>query len=563
MPTTPNGYAFFCSLILFVLPIFSTAQVGNDAGENARQHIRDAAVHPEKAALGAIDEPMALKDVSVWSPTYPVLTGKDDNPILRVRIDASGFERALPVTGMSFDLSASDDVKDIRYARLYYTGSSPNFSAGSPFGERSEGKEQIAFEGLRNLQPGPNYFWLSFSLREDADLLHQLGAAFDHAVVDKKAVRTATPYQYPRKRIGRALRQHMDDGVHTFRIPGLATTNEGTLIAVYDVRRESSVDLQGDVDVGMSRSTDGGQTWAPMEIILDMGRWGGLPEDQNGVGDPAVLVDRETNTIWVAGLWAHGHPGRRSWFASQRGLAPGKTNQMVLVKSEDDGQTWSAPINITEQIKDPNWHLLLQGPGRGITMKDGTLVFPAQFKDGDQIPHATIIYSRDRGQTWRIGTGAKSHTTEAQVVELRDGSLMLNMRDDRGGDEGGKNGTGARSIAVTKDLGKTWIEHPTSRRALPEPVCMASILKHDDAAGQSILLFSNPRHRYHRENMTIQLSKDEGSTWPEKFHLLLDEGQGRGYSCLTMIGEDTIGILYEGSGADLVFQKVSLRDLVD
>src|SRR5690606_30718071 len=103
-----------------------------------------------------------------------------------------------------------------------------------------------------------------------------------------------------------ALRKHMDDDVHTYRIPGLHVTNEGTLLAVYDVRRDSSRDLQGNIDIGLSRSTDGGNTWEPMEVILDMKEWGGLPEKFNGVSDPNILIDRNTNTIFVAGLWMHG-----------------------------------------------------------------------------------------------------------------------------------------------------------------------------------------------------------------------------------------------------------------
>lgn len=349
-----------------------------------------------------------------------------------------------------------------------------------------------------------------------------------------------------------ALRKHGDQGVDTYRIPGLVTTNNGSLIAVYDVRRNGAVDLQEDVDIGMNRSTDGGETWEPMKIIMDMCEWGGLPEDQNGIGDPAILVDKKTGTIWVAAVWAHGHPGERNWWASKPGMTPKETSQLMLTKSEDDGVSWSEPINITSQIKNPEWHLLLQGPGKGITMNDGTLVFPAQFKDEKEMPHSTIIYSRDRGNTWKIGTGAKPNTTESQVVELEDGSLMLNMRDNRGG---------SRSVYTTIDMGNTWVEHPTSRKALPEPVCMASLIKHT-YQGQEYLLFSNPNSTEKRENMTIKLSKDMGNTWPEANQLLLDVGIGRGYSCMTSIDEETIGVLYEGSQADLVFQRVRIADLL-
>ena len=348
------------------------------------------------------------------------------------------------------------------------------------------------------------------------------------------------------------LRQHNDDGVHTYRIPGLVTTKKGTLLAVYDIRRNGAVDLQEDVDIGLSRSTDGGQNWEPMKVIMDMGEWGGLPNEQNGIGDPSVLVDEETGTIWVAAVWAHGHPGERNWWASKPGMKPQETSQFMLSKSEDDGVTWSEPINITSQIKDPKWHLVLQGPGKGITMKDGTLVFPAQYKDEAEMPHSTIIYSRDHGVTWQIGTGAKPNTTESQVVELNDGRLMLNMRDNRGG---------SRSIYTTLDMGQSWKEHPTSRSALQEPVCMASLIVHR-YKGKDYLLFSNPNSIEKREKMTIKLSKDMGNTWPEEHQVLLDDGVGRGYSCMTSIDEETIGILYEGSQADLVFQRVKFSNLM-
>ncbi len=348
------------------------------------------------------------------------------------------------------------------------------------------------------------------------------------------------------------LRQHNDDGVHTYRIPGLVTSKKGTLLAVYDIRRNGAVDLQEDVDIGLSRSTDGGATWEPMKVIMDMGEWGGLPNEQNGIGDPSVLVDEETGTIWVAAVWAHGHPGERNWWASKPGMTPLETSQFMLTKSEDDGLTWSKPINITSQIKDPKWHLVLQGPGKGITMKDGTLVFPAQFKDEAEMPHSTVIYSRDHGITWQIGAGAKPNTTESQVVELEDGVLMLNMRDNRGG---------SRSVYTTSDMGRTWKEHRTSRKALQEPVCMASLIKHR-YKGKDYLLFSNPNSIEKREKMTIKLSKDQGDTWPELNQLLIDEGVGRGYSCMTSIDEETIGILYEGSQADLVFQRIKIKDLL-
>jgi sialidase-1 len=254
--------------------------------------------------------------------------------------------------------------------------------------------------------------------------------------------------------------------------------------------------------------------------------------------------------------WTHGMGNGRAWTNSMSGNGKETTAQLVLSKSTDDGKTWSEPINITEQVKDPSWNFLLQGPGKGITMEDGTLVFAIQFIDSERMPNAGIMYSKDHGETWKIHNPARSNTTEAQVVEVEPGVLMLNMRDNRGG---------SRAVAITTDLGKTWKEHPSSRSVLQEPVCMASLISvkaEDNIIGKDILLFSNPNTTKGRNNITIKASLDGGLTFPTEYDVLLDEDYGWGYSCLTMIDEETVGILYESSVAHMTFQAVKLTDLI-
>ena len=230
----------------------------------------------------------------------------------------------------------------------------------------------------------------------------------------------------------------------------------------------------------------------------------------------------------------------------------------MLVKSEDDGRTWSKPINITREVKKPEWCFVLASPGRGITMNDGTLVMPSQFQDSlanKRMPYSTIIYSKDQGQTWKIGTGARSNTTECRIVELTDGSLMLNMRDNRGG---------SRAICTTRDMGQTWIEHPSSRKALPEPVCNAcliSVKANQSVAGKDMLIFCNPDSTHGRHHMSLKVSFDNGMSWPPQYHMLLDAGNLAGYSSITLIDKETLGVLYEGSRANLTFQRIRIRDL--
>ncbi len=320
----------------------------------------------------------------------------------------------------------------------------------------------------------------------------------------------------------------------------------------------------------MSRSTDGGKTWEPMKVIMDMGKWGGRAENLNGIGDPCILYDDKNATIWVAALWMSGATEKDMlWWPSSPGMTPTETGQFMLTKSTDNGLSWSTPINITDQIKDPSWQLLLQGPGKGICMKNGTLVFPVQFKkdigekslDGGQFTcHSSIVYSVDGGESWEIGSGAKSNTTEAQVAELSDGSLMLNMRDDQ--NRADKSETNGRAVAITQNLGETWETHPSSNAALQEPNCMGSLISADillDGQIQKILFFSNPNSKTERTNMTIKASKDEGLTWPLGFQIMLNETIGFGYSCLSMVDEYTVGILYEGV-KDIYFQKVPVGD---
>ena len=356
-------------------------------------------------------------------------------------------------------------------------------------------------------------------------------------------------------RLARKVRSAGDDGVNAYRIPGLVTTRKGTLVGVYDIRHANSRDLQGDIDIGVSRSTDGGRTWGPMIVAMDMGPWGGLPEELNGVGDPCILLDEVTGDLLVFAAWTHGgEAGKAAWFAAGSGFEPATTPQLMMVRSTDDGLTWSEPVNLTRQVKQEAWNFTFQGPGRGITMDDGTLVVPFQHQEPepDRTPAAGIMYSTDRGLTWQVHEPAKSNTTESQVAEIASGELMLNMRDNR------KTG---RAVYTTRDLGRTWTPH-VSDGQLVEPVCMASLLKvkaSENSLGQDILLFSNPADPKQRKNITVQMSLDGGRSWTRK--CLLDEGEGWGYSCLTMIDKGTVGILYESSQAHMTFQAIPLADI--
>ncbi|MDL2282406.1 exo-alpha-sialidase [Parabacteroides sp. OttesenSCG-928-G06] len=521
----------------------------------------------------------AVETVRVKQNRVPVMLERSDNVVYFLQMDVAAGKQ---LNDILLSFGAETNLEEIAAVRLYYGGTEAvqnermmryapnayihrdkpgqtrdaNLSYSVLCDEKQKPQRQITLKANRSLTAGINYFWVSVQMKPNTPLTCKWSLKIDEVLIDKQPASLTyadkDPYMF---RMGIGVRHAGDDGSAAYRIPGIVTTNKGSLVGVYDVRYNNSADLQEYVDIGVSRSTDKGQTWEPMRIAMAFGEAGGFPKSQNGVGDPAILVDRVTGRLWVIAAWTQGMGNGRAWFNSQQGMDH-KTAQLMLAYSDDDGQTWSAPINITEQVKDPSWYFLLQGPGMGITMQDGTLVFAAQYINEDREPSSCIIYSKDRGKTWHLHNAPRLDTTEAQVAEIEPGVLMLNMRDNRGG---------SRAVYTTKDLGKTWEKHPSSRSLLREPVCMASLIQSnakENVLGKDVLLFANPNTVKGRNHITIKASLDGGLTFPEEYQVMIDEGDGWGYSCLTMIDRETVGILYEGSTAHMVFQAIPLKDIV-
>lgn len=398
----------------------------------------------------------------------------------------------------------------------------------------------------------------SYNIVQDKDFSHFPGIRVNHGG-DKVTVR--------------GFGGLAEETVNFFRIPALVTSNAGTLIAAYDVRYDGSADLTADIDVGVKRSTDGGKTWSDLVLAMDMDTYGydvtdaeGWKEAQrnNGIGDPCLLVDENTGRIFCFAVWGHGHrhdPDIRCLAWADKGFDIDKTPQLMMVYSDDDGITWSDPVNLTQQIKNYDWRMTFQGPGRGITMKNGTLVIPIQHQEGETknmhslYPlNSGIAYSTDHGETWHAHNFAYPITSESAVAEIEPGVLLLTMRDETD--------SHTRRNYVTTDMGRTWTKH-ASDGLLIDSTCEASLL-HVDAAdnvlGKDLLLFSNPKNAAGRSNYHIQASEDGGVTWTHS--LQIDAGGALGYTCLTMVDSATVGILYESSRGHILFQAIPLTDIV-
>ena len=279
-------------------------------------------------------------------------------------------------------------------------------------------------------------------------------------------------------------------------------------------------------------------------------------EVKNGVGDPGILVNDKTGEIWISALWApqSGHP---IWKSAAGTDDPKRCGQMLLISSKDDGKSWSKrPLNITPGIKrlddadTADWGCVFQGPGAGICTKDGTLIFPAQIWGpmGKGV-WGVLVYSKDGGKTWTSSKKMPWGGSESTCVQLRDGSVMLNVR---------QGSAAARVVAVTKDLGETWEKFDGEALRQPGNLCQAALLTAD---GKN-LYFSNPNSG-RRDNMTLKYSKDGGKTWTKG--LLYDERGCAGYSSIAFADDEdkTIGVLYEGApnSQTLFFLSIPASDV--
>ena len=489
---------------------------------------------------------------------HPILIRRDFNPLLQVRIEAK--QKAVFLSSIMFSLEGTDDLADVESLQVFLTGDNEHFSTGVQFGDRKLAGREVTFHGNVRLNTGVNTFWLSCRLNASASLDHKVDAQCMHVetTAGKIVARDETPGV--RKRIGIALRKHFDDGIHTYRIPALATTPQGTLLCVYDMRRRVGRDLQEDIDIGLLRSTDGGQSWEPQRVIMDMHEYGDLPQEQNGCSDPGIVVDPKTGEVFVAAVWTWGRPGTHQWSkgGSEPGFEIGQTAQFLMVRSRDDGRTWSEPENLTRKLKKEEWILFVPSPQQGIALRDGTLIMPSQGRDEEDREFSNIMVSRNHGETWTLSNPASIDNSESQAVQLGDGSIMLNCRTETG--------EKFRTVVVTRDLGESWQPHETNRNTIIEPSCNGSTYRFDyteDGEQRYIFVFANPHSQSARDHQTIQISFDDGQTWPEQYHLLLDVGRGAGYPSLSRAGPRHLGIVYEGSQAHLTFERIPLAELLD
>ncbi|MGV8095446.1 MAG: exo-alpha-sialidase [Mangrovibacterium sp.] len=317
-----------------------------------------------------------------------------------------------------------------------------------------------------------------------------------------------------------------------YRIPSVIVTTKGTVLAFAEGRNDRGD--SGDIDIVLRRSDNNGKSWGP-EIVV----WN---EELNTCGNPCPVVDEKTGRIWLWMSWNFGQDdeGEIIHKKSKQPRLP------YLCYSDDDGLTWSVPVNMSETCRDQSWGWYATGPGFGIQLKkgkyEGRLVIPANHSYDDSQGNvrkgsygygAHVLISDDHGKSWRMSTSIRSGCNESQVTELSDGTLIMNMRS--------YNDKYCRAISWSKDGGETWSEIDHAYQ-LVESRCQASILNYGKYKGRSYHLFSNPAVPSGRTHMTIRISEDDCHTWTSS--RLLYEGPSA-YSCLVKLANGDLGVFFE------------------
>ncbi|MER5905942.1 sialidase family protein [Streptomyces mirabilis] len=338
------------------------------------------------------------------------------------------------------------------------------------------------------------------------------------------------------------FRASQDPGYACFRIPAVVRSTHGTLLAFAEGRVHDCGDA-GDIDIVVKRSTDGGRTWGPLQVVNE-----GAGDTH---GNPAPIVDRETGRIVLAETYNTGR-------TDGRGCDVPCDRTPHLQYSGDDGLSWSAPRDLSAEILPPNWNSwYATGPVHGIQLTRGRhagrLVFGVNTEtwNGSRVTanNAALITSDDGGDHWRIGASDswpiaddgtfRQKPSELTLTERGDGSVLVSGREQDGTD------LGHRTQTVSRDGGDSFTAPFRDLPGLYAPQVQGSVLRLGDR-----ILLACPGDPDRRRTMMIRSSYDGGRTWDSVDRGTVVTTDWSGYSDLVGIGGGAVGLLYEGGAVD-------------
>lgn len=522
--------------------------------------VPDISGHGHDATLSGFD-PVG-SEVAIYSATAKAdtnFTGRGNtNEIASSLVVAiTGQEGNYTFGNLSLDLTGTTNVQDITAIKVYMTDQ-------NSFDPRKAGEAELLGTctptentvecTLAGESPvGTKYLWVTFDVAETAAEGNRV--AIKPTMLDEKAVSAITTGSREIL-LGRTLLFAPGDyGSVAYRIPGIITAWDGSLVAITDKRKYNQSDIPEDIDIVVRRSTDNGKTWSePVTMAQGTGQY-------HGYGDAAIVKTNTENELLCI-------------FIGGNGLFASTTSNRIrtyISRSTDNGQNWSAPQDITDQIfsgERASWTASFCAAGNGLKTRNGVLMFVAAMRhDSGTTLYNHVVYSNDNGETWNVSNCAMEGGDESKVVELNDGRILMSIR---------RQSKGARFYTISDNVPSTteavsWTQKTTSTASswaeMVEPACNGDIVRYTstlDGYDKDRILHTLPNDGVNRQNLTMFLSYDEGRTWPVKKSIC---PTGSAYSSIAILEDGTIGVYaeenYNTDKYSLYFLNVSLDWLTD
>lgn len=342
-----------------------------------------------------------------------------------------------------------------------------------------------------------------------------------------------------------------------YRIPALTYLGNGIVLAAWDGRPGSAADAPNPNSIVQRRSTDGGKTWGPVQVIA-AGHVADASGPKYGYSDPSYVFDAEANKVFAFFVYSKDQGFGGSQFGNDD--ADRNVISSAVTESTDGGVTWSQPRLITNVTKPGSSKTNpvagdvrsnFASSGEGIQLKYGPnkgrliqqYAGDVRQADGTNKIQAYSVYSDDHGVTWKKGANTGDRMDENKTVELSDGRVLLNSRDNAN--------QGYRKVAVSTDGGATY-GPVTQDTELPDPANNGSVSRMFPNAPQGSadarkLIFTNANSKTGRENVSARVSCDDGATWPGVRTI---RSGFSAYSTVTRLEDATFGVLYEGNYTD-------------
>lgn len=341
-------------------------------------------------------------------------------------------------------------------------------------------------------------------------------------------------------------------GYASYRIPAIVQV-DGTLVAFAEGRRSNSSD-SGDIEVVSRRSTDGGCSWTPTQVVADA--W-------HDTVDNAVPIATDSGALVLITNWQRGTVTQAEIVAGQ--VPPVDGRRIFVQRSTDAGATWTARREITSSVKRADWLWYATGPGHGTVIENGTavgrLVLAADHSELGPLRGVHTLLSDDDGQSWRIGA-SDDHTDgvinpdETTLAELPDGRLYLSARN--------QDGTGPnRAYTYSLSSGSTFSAPFRPAPAITTPVVEGSLLQDPGLpAGVSCapLLYSGPEDPAVRRHLTVRRSDDGGQSW-RTITEVTGQDDPAAYSDLVKVDRTHLGVVYENGNAG-PYERITFRSYI-